>query len=69
MVSRGVSIAALVWLVSITALLTFMSVISMSRAALLEGAAVTAVLILIAFSYWQFRKNKGSAEVRLAEEE
>ena len=69
MISRGVSIAALVWLVSITALLTFMSVTSMSRPALLEGAAVIAVLILVAVSYWLLRRNKRSAAVGLAEEE
>src|SRR6516162_3492432 len=58
MVSRGVSIAALVWLVSITGLLAFMSVISMSRQALLEGAGVTAILALAALSYWLLRKNR-----------
>ena len=69
MVSRGVSIAALVWLVSITGLLAFMSVISMSRQALLEGAGVTAVLILVVISVWLLRKNRRSAAVQLAEEE
>ena len=69
MVSRGVSIAALVWLVSITGLLAFMSVISMSRQALLEGAGVTAILALAALSYWLLRKNRRSAAVQLAEEE
>jgi len=67
--SRVVSIAALVWLVSITGLLVFMSVISMSRQTLLAGAGVTAILALVVLSYWLLRKNKRSAAVQLAGEE
>ena len=68
-VSRSLCIATLAWLVGITALLLFMTAISMSRTALLETGLVTGVLALAAVSYWLLRRNRGGVAVQPAAED
>lgn len=68
-VSRSLCIATLAWLVGITALLLFMTAISMSRAALLETGLVTGVLVLAAVSYWLLRRNRGAVAAEPAAED
>jgi amino acid transporter len=58
-VSRGVCIAALTWLVSITVLLVFMTAMAMSRAALMETAIGAGLLGLFSGGfYWLRRRNR-----------
>jgi amino acid transporter len=58
-VSRGLCIAALTWLVSITVLLVFMTAVSMSRLALMETAIGAGILGLLGGGiYWLRRRNR-----------
>ena len=69
-VSRGLCIATLVWIASIIALLVFMTVITLSRLALLETAAGMALLGFAgAVYYWKSQKNGRAVPVLAAEEE
>ena len=68
-VSRSLCIATLVWLVGITALLLFMTAMSMSRTALLETGLVSGLLTLAAVSYWLMRRNRGTVAVQPAAED
>jgi L-asparagine transporter-like permease len=69
-VSRGLCIAALAWIVSIIAMLVYMSVVTMSHLLLLETAAGMALLGVAGASYyWLTRKNGRTAPLLPAEEE
>jgi amino acid transporter len=69
-VSRGLCIAALLWIVFITGLLLFMTAITMSHQTLIESAIAAALLALVGVFYsWLHRKNRRSATLQLAEEE
>jgi amino acid transporter len=69
-VSRALCIAALVWIVSITGLLLFMTATSLSHQTFIEAAIATGLLALAGIFYsWLHRKNRRSATLRLAEEE
>jgi amino acid transporter len=68
-VSRSLCIATLVWLVGITALLLFMTAMSMSRTALLETGLVSGLLTLVAVSYWLMRRNRGTVAAQPAGED
>jgi len=69
-VSRGLCIAALLWIVFITGLLLFMTAITMSHQTLIESAFAAALLALAGIFYSRLhRKNRRSATLQLAEEE
>ena len=69
-VSRGLCIAALLWIVFITGLLLFMTAITMSHQTLIESAVAAALLALAGIFYSRLhRKNRRSATLQLAEEE
>jgi amino acid transporter len=57
-VSRGLCIATLAWIASITGLLVFMTAITMSRAALMETALGAAALVLTGALYFRLRREK-----------
>jgi amino acid transporter len=64
-VSRGLCVATLVWIVSIIGLLMYMTLISLSRLALLETAFGTALLgLVVAGAYWLRRRNRRSVALR-----
>ena len=68
-VSRGLCIAALVWLVGITVLLVFMTAISMSHTALLETGLVIGLVLCAGVVYWLLRGNKRSVATEPAGED
>ena len=68
-VSRGLCIAALVWLVGITVLLVFMTAISMSHTALLETGLVIGLVLCAGVLYWLLRGNRRSVATEPAGED
>jgi len=69
-VSRPLCIAALLWIVSITGLLLFMTATTLSHQMLLEAAIATGLLAVVGIFYsWLHRKNRRSATFRLAQED
>ena len=68
-VSRGLCIAALVWLVGIIVLLVFMTAISMSHTALLETGLVIGLVLCAGVLYWLLRGNRRSVATEPAGED
>jgi len=62
-VSRTLCMAALGWIICIMALLVFMTVITMSRLALLETAAGMGLLSLVGVSYYRMQRKSNRTEV------